>query len=268
MEVSVYLHLPDYSPRWNSPRHFIADEAGRSPEPARKISANIGNRTYIFQSFFHSLVTKMSQLSFKILHIIYLHSSVVLQAYVGPWPFLQFRHLFYTDNRTPWTGDQPVARPLPTHRTTQTQNKLTQTSMPWGGFEPTIPAFERAKLRLYISNITPLLSSIVLWIVFWFDRDRDETFRTLKQRENFASLICVTPVSRRDESKSSLKASNKLEVFTCSTQQETLTMKVKVKLSLYLASLWGRRRKVHIFKLGSRQCWEVSVKPPSLHTPG
>jgi hypothetical protein len=27
-----------------------------------------------------------------------------------------------TVGRTPWTGDQPVARPLPTHRTTQTQN--------------------------------------------------------------------------------------------------------------------------------------------------
>jgi hypothetical protein len=27
--------------------------------------------------------------------------------------------------RTPWTGDQPVARPLPTHRTTRTQNKRT-----------------------------------------------------------------------------------------------------------------------------------------------
>jgi hypothetical protein len=42
-------------------------------------------------------------------------------------------------------GDHPVARPLPTHRTTQAQNKRTQTSMPWVGFETTIPAFERAK---------------------------------------------------------------------------------------------------------------------------
>jgi hypothetical protein len=42
-------------------------------------------------------------------------------------------------------GDQPVARPLPTHRTTQTQNKGTQTFMPWVGFEPMIPVFERAK---------------------------------------------------------------------------------------------------------------------------
>jgi hypothetical protein len=42
-------------------------------------------------------------------------------------------------------GDQPVARPLPAHRTAQTQNKRKQTSMPQLGFEPTIPVFERAK---------------------------------------------------------------------------------------------------------------------------
>jgi hypothetical protein len=58
-----------------------------------------------------------------------IHTSVPLQPFVGPWPLLQFRNLFYTDDRTSWTGDQPVARPLPTHRTTQIQNKRTQTSM-------------------------------------------------------------------------------------------------------------------------------------------
>jgi hypothetical protein len=46
---------------------------------------------------------------------------------------------------TPWTGDQPVARPLPTQRTTRTYNKRTQTYMPCVGFEPTIPVFERAR---------------------------------------------------------------------------------------------------------------------------
>jgi hypothetical protein len=35
--------------------------------------------------------------------------------------------ILYTLGRTPWTGDQPVARPLSTHRTTQTQNKRTHT---------------------------------------------------------------------------------------------------------------------------------------------
>jgi hypothetical protein len=33
----------------------------------------------------------------------------------------------HTDGRTPWTSDQPVSRPLPTHRTTQTQNKSLHT---------------------------------------------------------------------------------------------------------------------------------------------
>jgi hypothetical protein len=38
-----------------------------------------------------------------------------------------------------------VARPLPTSRTTQTQNKLIQTAMLLAGFKLTIPAFERPK---------------------------------------------------------------------------------------------------------------------------
>jgi hypothetical protein len=37
----------------------------------------------------------------------------------------QFPNLFYADGRTPWTSDQPVARPLPKHTTTQTQYKGT-----------------------------------------------------------------------------------------------------------------------------------------------
>jgi hypothetical protein len=50
------------------------------------------------------------------IHFIY--SSMALQPFVGNWSFLQFRNLFYTDDRTPCMSDQPVARPLPTQRTT------------------------------------------------------------------------------------------------------------------------------------------------------
>jgi hypothetical protein len=53
--------------------------------------------------------------------------------------------IFYAVCRTPWTGDQPVARQLPAHWTAQAQNKRTQTPMPQAGFEPTIPVLERAK---------------------------------------------------------------------------------------------------------------------------
>jgi hypothetical protein len=35
----------------------------------------------------------------------------------GPWPLSKFLNL-YRVGRSPWTGDQPVARPLPAHRTT------------------------------------------------------------------------------------------------------------------------------------------------------
>jgi hypothetical protein len=85
-------------------------------------------------------------------HWLFMHVSILLflllwlySPLLGLGPFFSFL-ILYTAGRTPWTGDQSVARSLPTHRTTQTQNKHTiQTSMPWVGFEPMIPAFERAK---------------------------------------------------------------------------------------------------------------------------
>jgi hypothetical protein len=66
--------------------------------------------------------------------------SMALQPF-GPWRFFSFLVL-YTVGRTPWTGVQLVARQLPTHRMTQTQNKRTQTSMPHVGFDHTTPVFE------------------------------------------------------------------------------------------------------------------------------
>jgi hypothetical protein len=48
--------------------------------------------------------------------------SIGPTALVGPGRFVQFPDLF-TIGRTPWTCDELVARPLPKHRTAQTQNK-------------------------------------------------------------------------------------------------------------------------------------------------
>jgi hypothetical protein len=53
--------------------------------------------------------------------------------------------IFNTVGKPPLTGNKRVARPLPAHRTAQTQNKRTQTSMPRVGLECTIPVFERGK---------------------------------------------------------------------------------------------------------------------------
>jgi hypothetical protein len=75
----------------------------------------------------------------------FIHSFIHQWLYsllLGPDLFFSFVIFLYTDGRTPWMGDQPVVRPLPTHRTTQTHNKRTHRH-PFG-FEPMIPAFERA----------------------------------------------------------------------------------------------------------------------------
>jgi hypothetical protein len=72
----------------------------------------------------HIRLARHSLFTFELLHTVYsfIHSfihSTVLQLFVEPWPLLQFRKFFYTGGRTPWTSDQPIARPLPKHRTTQ-----------------------------------------------------------------------------------------------------------------------------------------------------
>jgi hypothetical protein len=77
-------------------------------------------------------------LSLPLFLFVWLYSPLDLSCY---FCFL----ILYTIGRTPWTGDQPVARLIPTHRTTQTQNKRRQTSMPRVGFESIIQVFERAK---------------------------------------------------------------------------------------------------------------------------
>jgi hypothetical protein len=56
---------------------------------------------------------------------VYFFFQWLYSPFLGPGLIFQCLNLFYTDCRTPWTSDQPVARPLPIHRTTQTQNKRT-----------------------------------------------------------------------------------------------------------------------------------------------
>jgi hypothetical protein len=57
-------------------------------------------------------------------------------------------------------GDQFVAGPVPTHRTTQTPNKRTQTSKSWVGIEPTIPVFERAKTVHALDRVATVIGIV------------------------------------------------------------------------------------------------------------
>jgi hypothetical protein len=67
--------------------------------------------------------------------------------------------ILYTVGRTPLMRDQLVARTLTIHKTTQTQNKCTQTSMPRVGFEPRTPVFERTKTVHALDRAATVISS-------------------------------------------------------------------------------------------------------------
>jgi hypothetical protein len=58
--------------------------------------------------------------------------------------------ILYTVGRIPWTGDQPVARPILTHRTTQTQSAHTEIhALSW--IRTQDPSVRGAK-RVYVLN--------------------------------------------------------------------------------------------------------------------
>jgi hypothetical protein len=61
--------------------------------------------------------------------------------------------ILYKVGRISWTGDQLVARPLPTHRTTQTHTDIHALS----GIRTHDPAFERAKTVHALDRAAPVI---------------------------------------------------------------------------------------------------------------
>jgi hypothetical protein len=72
--------------------------------------------------------------------------------------FLSFL-ILYTVGRAAWTGYEPLARPVRTHKSLKSQNKFTQTSMPRVKFEPTVPLFELAKMVHALDRAATLIGS-------------------------------------------------------------------------------------------------------------
>jgi hypothetical protein len=98
----------------------------------------------------------------------------------GPLPLFQFLDL-YTVVRNPWTGDQPVERPLHTDRTRQRQSESTQTSMPRVRFEPTIQSFKRAKAVHALDRVATVIGR---------NLEQGDKFRS-----NYDASCTLTPLS-------------------------------------------------------------------------
>jgi hypothetical protein len=88
---------------------------------------------------------------YRLSYYIHLIVIVICQSPYGfRIPFLDLGSFFsflilYTAGRTPWTERISPSQGHYLHTGQHKQNKRKQTSMHWVGFEPTIPAFERAK---------------------------------------------------------------------------------------------------------------------------
>jgi hypothetical protein len=78
-------------------------------------------------------------------------SFLIMHTGLFPLKLIWYYESLRTLDRTPWNLINPVARPLLTGRTTQTQKKRGQSSMPRVGFESTILLFERTK-RFHASD--------------------------------------------------------------------------------------------------------------------
>jgi hypothetical protein len=93
-------------------------EAGQGPNWGCSAKEKKSSFMYVSDKYVHTSITAYEFITTKKPIIIIIIIIMALQPFVGPWPIFQLLD--------PWRGDQPVARPLPKHRTTQTQTKRTQ----------------------------------------------------------------------------------------------------------------------------------------------
>jgi hypothetical protein len=110
--------------------------------------------------------------------------------FLGLGRFFSFL-IFYTVGRT---RDHPFARPLPAHRTAQTQIKHTHTSMPQVVFEPTIPMFERTKTVHTSDRAAIVIGQLHLHLFFSQVRSCKEE---IKRRLNSGNACSARNLSSR-----------------------------------------------------------------------
>jgi hypothetical protein len=142
--------------------------------------------------------------------------------------FLSF--LIRDVGRTPWTGDQLVARNRKTHTHPQIP------SMPWVGFECTVPASERAKTVHTPVHEASFLSPAIIWSVLvpsilwgtlflnthslcssFIVRDQvSHSYKTTGKITVSYILICVFRDSRREYKYSELSGSKHYPNLICS----------------------------------------------------
>jgi hypothetical protein len=110
-----------------------------------------------FQRTPRSTAAEVAKKSNPMVYYPFIYGSTVLL--LGSGPFFSFFILF-TVGRTPWAG-KSIRRK--TH--TYTQNKRTQTYIPWVRFEPTSQAFEQVKTVHALDYAVTVIGSMIYYRV-------------------------------------------------------------------------------------------------------
>jgi hypothetical protein len=101
--------------------------------------------------------------------------SMALQLF-RPWLLFQFLNL-YRVGRTPWTGDQPVARPLPTHRTTK--NRINAHRHPCLEWDSNPPSQRSSGQRQFSSIQNRKIATFWSWFRNQYAVFRKQPFSTM-----------------------------------------------------------------------------------------
>jgi hypothetical protein len=116
----------------------------------------------------HNLGVKECYALIAIFAFIHLIHQWLFQPFVGPWPLLQFRNIFYTDGGTSWTSDQPVAKPA-TYTQGNTDRRNAHRNI---HALNEIRAFERAKTVHALDRAASLIGLIAMCYILMFDTDK------------------------------------------------------------------------------------------------
>jgi hypothetical protein len=128
--------------------------------------------------------------------------SMALQPLLGPGLSFSSVIIPYTDGRIPWTSDKPVARPLPIHRTTQTQNKRIHrhTCLEWDS-NPLRPRDHRDRLLFTLLN---LITCLFILLYRYASLSFHNQFRLSKQVSRLTPIL-APDISQSDSISSELQ---------------------------------------------------------------
>jgi hypothetical protein len=119
----------------------------------------------------------------------FIHSSMTLPPFVGPWPLLQFCNIFTQSvGHLGWGISPSQGRYLHAGQHKHRINAQ-QESMPWMGFEYTIPVFEAKTVQALDRAATMIC--IIHVIFYWISEVQHGNFTDIRSDASYAIVFII-----------------------------------------------------------------------------